>query len=127
MTASTSLCACALSMLYLAPICVTRSSLLLSASSSCSENLPHLELISLTRICLASAGLTVFGVTGFTSVISKILMKHHLNVHHSNNTLYVGMNCANHSGEAIIVRNINKAASGQHRATAMSAIGQRND
>ena len=65
--------------------------------------LAHLELISLSRICLASAGLTVFGVTGFTSVISKILMKHHLNVHHSNNTLYVGMNCANHSGEAIIV------------------------
>src|SRR6476646_817006 len=98
MTASTSLCACALSMLYLATIWVTRSSLLLSASSSCSENLPHLELISLRRICLASVGLTVpaeavFGVTGFTSVISKILMKHHLNVHHSNNALYVGMSC----------------------------------
>jgi hypothetical protein len=45
----------------------------------------------------------VFGVTGFTSVISKILMKHHLNVHHSNNALYVGMNCVNHSGKAIIV------------------------
>ena len=72
------------------------------------ENLPHLELISLRRICFASAGLVVlaeavFGVTGFTSVISKILMKHHLNVHHSNNALYVGMNCGNHSGKAIIV------------------------
>jgi hypothetical protein len=62
----------------------------------------------LRRICFASAGLTVgaetvFGVTGFMSVISKILMKHHLNVHHSNNALYVGMNCDNHSGNAIIV------------------------
>src|SRR5690349_24988492 len=105
-----------------------RSSLFLIAPSSCSENLLHLELISLRSICFASAGLlvlavAVFGVTGFTSVISKILMKHHLNVHHSNNTLYVGMNCANHSGKAIIVCNIDKPASGQHLATAISAIG----
>jgi hypothetical protein len=67
-----------------------------------------LELISLRSTCFASAGLlvlaeAVFWVTEFMSVISKILMKHHLNVHHSNSTLYVGMNCANHSGEAIIV------------------------
>src|SRR4030095_1461202 len=107
MTASTSRCACALSMLYLATIWVTRSSLFLSAPSSCSENLPHLELISLRRICFASAGLTVgaetvFGVTGFMSVISEILMKHHLNVHHSSNT-YVERNCDNHRGRRPIV------------------------
>jgi hypothetical protein len=96
MTASTSRCACALSMLYLATIWVTRSSLFLSAPSSCSENLPHLELISLRRICFASAGLTVGAETVFGGYwvherYLQILMKHHLNVHHSNNT-YVEMN-----------------------------------
>ena len=68
-TASTSRCACALSMLYLATTWVTRSSLFLSAPSSCSENLPHLAPISLRRICLFSTGLpvlaeAVFGVAG---------------------------------------------------------------
>src|SRR6201981_3498193 len=90
-TESTSRCACALSMLYLATTWVTRSSLLLSAPSSCSENLPHLAPISLRRIFLVSAGLsmladTAFGFTVFMCVFSKISMKHHLNVQHSNNS-----------------------------------------
>jgi hypothetical protein len=40
----------------------------------------------------------VFGVAVFIGVFSKIVMKHHLNVHHSNSTPYVVMNNGNHRG-----------------------------
>src|SRR5690242_12485929 len=84
-----------------------RSSLFLIAPSSCSENLPHLELISLRSICFASAGLLVlaeaeFGVTEFMSVISKISMKHHLNVHHSNNNLLCGDELREPQGQSVV-------------------------
>jgi hypothetical protein len=44
----------------------------------------------------------VFGVTGFMSIISKILMKHHLNVHHSNNNLLCGDELREPQGQAAV-------------------------